>query len=69
MFNEVKIFDKKGKFKKVISSKNLSAEYWNSFFNNSLNEAMQKGKRLRKNSKTKKIEMTKTFYDLTDLNA
>tara|TARA_B110000467_G_C17895537_1_gene252112 strand:+ start:298 stop:486 length:189 start_codon:yes stop_codon:yes gene_type:complete len=53
MFNEVKIFDKKGKFKKVISSKNLSAEYWNSFFNNSLNEAMQKGKRLRKKSKNK----------------
>ena len=54
MFNEVKIFDKKGKFKKVISSKNLSAEYWNSFFNNSLNESMQKGKRLRKQLKNKK---------------
>jgi 5-bromo-4-chloroindolyl phosphate hydrolysis protein len=54
MFNEVKIFDKKGKFKKVISSKNLSTEYWNSFFNNSLNEAMQKGKRLRKQLKNKK---------------
>ena len=53
MFNEVKIFDKNGKFKKVISSKNLSTEYWNSFFNNSLNEAMQKGKRLRKKSKNK----------------
>ena len=44
MFHEVKIFDKKGKIKKVLSSNNLSTEYWNSFFNNSLNNAMQKGK-------------------------
>jgi len=44
MFHEVKIFDKKGKIKKVLSSNKLSTEYWNSFFNNSLNEAIQKGK-------------------------
>ncbi|MBC8286086.1 MAG: hypothetical protein H8E42_01290 [Nitrospinae bacterium] len=44
MFHEVKIFDKKGKVKKVLSSKNLSAEYWSSFFNNPLTEAKQKGK-------------------------
>ena len=44
MFHEVKIFDKKGKVKKVLSSEKLSAEYWNSFFNNSLSETMQKGK-------------------------
>jgi CRISPR/Cas system CSM-associated protein Csm2 small subunit len=44
MFHEVKIFDKRGKVKKILSSNNLSTEYWNSFFNNSLNDAMQKGK-------------------------
>ena len=32
MFHQVKIFDKKGKVKKVLSSKNLSKDYWNSFF-------------------------------------
>ena len=32
MFHQVKIFDKKGKVKKVLSSKKLSKDYWNSFF-------------------------------------
>ena len=32
MFHEVKIFDKKGKVKIVLSSKKLSTDYWNSFF-------------------------------------
>ena len=32
MFHEVKIFDKKGKVKKILSSKKLSKDYWNSFF-------------------------------------
>ena len=32
MFHQVKIFDKKGKVKKVLSSKKLSKNYWNSFF-------------------------------------
>ena len=32
MFHEVKILDKKGKVKKVLSSKKLSKDYWNSFF-------------------------------------
>ena len=32
MFHEVKIFDKNGKMKKVLSSKKLSKNYWNSFF-------------------------------------
>ena len=44
MFHEVKIFDKKGKVKKVLSGKNLSSEYWNSFFNNPLSDAKKKGK-------------------------
>jgi len=42
MFHEVKIFDKKGKVKKVLSSKKLSNEYWDSFFHNPLSEAMKK---------------------------
>jgi hypothetical protein len=41
MFHEVKIFDKMGKVKKVLSSKKLSAEYWNSFFNNPLAESIK----------------------------
>ena len=32
MFHEVKIFNKKGQVKKVLSSKKLSKDYWNSFF-------------------------------------
>ena len=44
MFHEVKIFDKKGKVKKVLSGKNLSSEYWNSFFNNPLSDAKKKSK-------------------------
>ena len=32
MFHEVKIFDAKGKVKKVLSSEKLSKDYWNSFF-------------------------------------
>ena len=44
MFHEVKIFDKKGEVKKVLSGKNLSSEYWNSFFNNPLSDAKKKGK-------------------------
>ena len=44
MFHEVKIFDKQGNVKKVLSSKKLSNEYWNSFFQNPLSEAMKKKK-------------------------
>ena len=44
MFHEVKIFDKKGKVKKVLSSKKLSNEYWSSFFNNPLSESTKKKK-------------------------
>ena len=44
MFHEVKIFDKKGKVKKVLSSKKLSNKYWDSFFHNPLRESMQKKK-------------------------
>ena len=44
MFHEVKIFDKKGKVKKVLSSNKLSSEYWNSFFNNPLSDLKKKVK-------------------------
>ncbi len=47
MFHEVKIFDKKGKVKKVLSSKKLSKDYWNSFFQ--MGEPIKsKGKKGRK---------------------
>ena len=53
MFHEVKIFDKKGKVKKVLSSKKLSNKYWDSFFHNPLSEAMKKkqgrGRKLSEN--------------------
>ena len=46
MFHQVKIFDKKGKVKKVLSSKKLSKDYWNSFFK--MGEAIKgKGKKIR----------------------
>ena len=32
MFHEVKIFDKKGKVKKILSRKKLSKNYWDSFY-------------------------------------
>ena len=44
MFHEVKIFDKKGNVKKVLSSKKLSNKYWDSFFHNPWSESMQKKK-------------------------
>ena len=44
MFHEVKIFDKTGKIKKVLSSTKLSNKYWDSFFHNPLSEAMKKKK-------------------------
>ncbi len=44
MFHEVKIFDKKGKVKKVLSSEKLSNEYWDSFFRKPLRETMKKKK-------------------------
>ena len=32
MFHQVKIFNKKGEVKKILSSKKLSKDYWNSFY-------------------------------------
>jgi hypothetical protein len=51
MFHEVKIFDKEGKVKKILSSKKLSTEYWDSFLNNSLSEAIKKVKQRRQKPK------------------
>ena len=58
MFNEVKIFDNKGKVKKVLSSKKLSKDYWNSFF--------QIGKPIR--SKGKKGNQKSEKADCDDEN-
>ncbi len=52
MFHEVKIFDKKGKFKKVLSSKKLSTKYWDSFFNNPVSESMKAKGRKQKSQKS-----------------
>ena len=52
MFHEVKIFDKKGKIKKVLSGKKLSKNYWSSFFKNSLSNS--KKKETTKNQKPQK---------------
>jgi hypothetical protein len=48
MFHEVKIFDKNGEVKKVLSSKKLSSEYWNSFFNNPLSDAKKRESHFQK---------------------
>ena len=69
MFHEVKIFDKKGKVKKVLSGKNLSSEYWNSFFNNPLSDAKKKGKgRGQKPQNNTQIAMMRVSSDLADFN-
>ena len=57
MFHEVKIFDKKGKIKKVLSSTKISNKYWDSFFHNPLSEAMKKKKgRGRKSSENMNLD-------------
>jgi hypothetical protein len=57
MFHEVKIFDKKGKIKNVLSSKKLSNKYWDSFFHNPWSEAMKKNKgRGRKSSENMNLD-------------
>lgn len=33
MFEQIKVFTAKGKLKKVISSKELSKQYWDNYFN------------------------------------
>ncbi|MFT4577641.1 MAG: hypothetical protein ACI9UO_000456 [Nitrospinales bacterium] len=53
MFHQVKIFDKKGKVKKVLSSNKLSKDYWNSFFQ--MGEPIRnKGK--KDNQKSSKVD-------------
>jgi hypothetical protein len=69
MFHEVKIFDKKGMVKKVLSSKKLSSEYWNSFFNNPLSDAKKKGKGAVTNRKTTQVAMMKISSDMADCNS
>ena len=64
MFHEVKIYDKTGKVKKVLSSNKLSKEYWSSFFNNSLNDVMQKGKGHKKKRKKMPFLTMKTLNNL-----
>jgi hypothetical protein len=68
MFHEVKIFDKKGKVKKVLSSNKLSTEYWNSFFKNSINDAIQKRKGREKKNKKIPIVTMKILSNLNEFN-
>ena len=68
MFHEVKIFDKKGEVKKVLSGKNLSSEYWNSFFNNPLSDAKEKVKAAVNNRKIIQIAMMIVSSHLADFN-
>ena len=42
MFHEVRILDRKGNIKKVLSSKFLSKRYWNSFFENTSKTGVSK---------------------------
>ena len=59
MFHEVKIFDKKGKVKKTLSSKKLSKNYWKSFY--------QMGEPIKKKEK-KGGQKTSRFLDFDDEN-
>tara|TARA_B100000029_G_scaffold312442_1_gene304916 strand:- start:103 stop:285 length:183 start_codon:yes stop_codon:yes gene_type:complete len=53
MFHEVKIIDKKGKIKKILSSKKLSKDYWSSFYQ--MGEPIKKKE---KKGKKKAIDIT-----------
>jgi hypothetical protein len=50
MFHEVKILDPNGNFKKTLSGKELSKQYWNELYDeeNGNRVAIGKGKRFRK---------------------
>ena len=59
MFHEVRILDRKGNTKKVLSSKFLSKRYWNSFFEStSKTEASKKSRRKEENKSDKKSKFS-----------
>ena len=49
VFHEVKVFDKKGKVKKILSRKKLSKNYWDSFYQ--MGEPIKKKKEEKANKK------------------
>ena len=59
VFHEVKIFDKKGKVKKILSRKKLSKNYWDSFY--------QMGEPIKKKGK-KGGQKTSDLIDFDDEN-
>ena len=59
MFHEVKIFDKKGKVKKILSGKKLSKNYWVSFY--------QMGEPIKKKGR-KGEQKTSRLVDFDDEN-
>ena len=59
MFHEVKIFDKKGKVKKILSRKKLSKNYWDSFY--------QMGEPIKKKGR-KGEQKTSRLVDFDDEN-
>lgn len=62
MFHEVKIFDKNGKVKKILSSKKLSKNYWKSFF--------QMGEPIKNKGKKGAQKLTKNVdYDDENLSS
>ena len=59
MFHEVRILDRKGNTKKVLSSKFLSKRYWNSFFESTSETETPKKSGIRgKNKPDKKIRIS-----------
>ena len=59
MFHEVKIFDKKGNVKRILSRKKLSKNYWDSFY--------QMGEPIKKKGK-KGGQKVSRFLDCDDEN-
>lgn len=58
MFHKVRILDRKGNIKKVLSGKFLSKRYWNSFFEHSGKiEASKKSKAKKENKSELKMNM------------
>ena len=61
MFHEVRILDRKGNTKKVLSSKFLSKRYWNSFFESA--GKTESSKKSRTKAENKSDKKNKASYE------
>jgi hypothetical protein len=62
MFYQVKVLDKEGKLKKVITSNELSKRYWNSFFDDANGDSRPKATPQQNRKKKKELEIYFDHY-------